>query len=149
MPSDYPTFEAWWSGHGALPVPEIILPQGWIAFEDSLEIAASFIYIVQNMTKGKLGVIEWTTTNPKCSHSRKIVEAVPGLYRLLERYAFAHGCIAMLSFVKPNSGEERIMERMGYVTSDDDKGHRIFSRPLVNQDKFYVPPGGVLKCPSR
>ena len=124
---DYPTLEKWWLGHNALPVPRAILPRGWIAEEAGVEIAASFLY----MDPGKIGVIEWTTTNPACAFSRDIVFAVKGLYAHLEEQAKSEGCIAIISFVKPKSSEERIMSKLGYATSQD-CGHRLFAKPLQN-----------------
>lgn len=136
---DYPTLEAWWKGHNSLPAPKIILPDGWIAFAGGVEIAASFLY----SHRGKIGVIEWTTTNPKCGFSRDLVEAVKGLYAKLEAVAAADGCVAVISFVKPKSSEERIMSRAGWVTSTEDCGHRLYAKPL-NTPGFAPPPGGTV-----
>ena len=104
----------------------------------------SFLY----MDPGKIGVIEMTTTNPAVAFSRDLVAAVKGLYDYLEARAKEAGCIVVISFVKPKSSEERIMSKMGYATSDDDTGHRLYAKPLHNQDAWKVPEGGEIKCPS-
>lgn len=140
--NDYPTLEAWWFGHNSLPVPKLFLPRGWIAESCGIKMAASFLYMDPKL----IGVIEWTTTNPRCALSRDLVEAVRGLYSKLEEEAKASGCLAIISFVKPKSSEERIMAKMGFATSADDTGHRMFAKPLVQQN-WNVPEGGEVKCP--
>lgn len=130
---DYPTLEEWWKGHGVAPVPRYILPRGWIAFAAGVEIASSFLYVAEK----KIAVIEWTTTNPRCALSRDLVEAVKGLYAKLEEVAQFEGCVGLISFVAPNTSEERIMIRMGFVCTPDSKMHRMFAKPV----------GGTLSCP--
>lgn len=140
---DYRTYEAWCKGHDSIPWPEIVLPRGWVAHSAGIDIACSFLY----MDPGKIGVVELTTTNPACAMSRDLVEAVKGLYLKLEEVARNSGCLVVISFVKPRSSEERIMSKMGYGTSDDDTGHRLFAKPL--HGRLNLPEDGVLKCPSR
>lgn len=141
---EYPKLCSWWKDHGALAVPqEILPPDAWIAESGGVEIAASFLYVA----KGNIAVIEWTTTNPRCAYSRDLVEAVKGLYAKLEEEAKAEGCAMVLSFVKPNGSEQRIMAKAGYVTSTDDVGHRLYAKPLRNAEAFNPPADGVLKCP--
>lgn len=123
---DYPTLESWWKGHGTAAVHRFILPRGWLAFSAGVEIAASFLYVAD----GKIAVIEWTTTNPACAFSRGLVEAVKGLYAKLEEVAQSEGCVAMLSFVEPNKSEDRILRRMGYAYSPNDRMHRIVAKPI-------------------
>lgn len=125
---DYPTLEAWWKGHGAVAAPKCILPpDGWMAHAGGVEIAASFLYIM----KGQIGVLEFTTTNPRCALSRDLVEAVKGLYERLEIEARKEGCFCLISFVAPNSWEHRTMAKMGYTTSADEKPHLMFAKPLT------------------
>jgi hypothetical protein len=140
---DYETLCSWWRDHHVLAVPKMILPRGWMAEASGVEIAASFLY----MDPGKIGVIEWTTTNPKCAFSRDLLMAVKGLYEHLEAVAKAEGCIAVLSFVKPKGSEERIMSKMGYVTSAEDCGHRLYAKPLVGVENYHPPESGVVTCP--
>lgn len=144
LEAEYQKLCDWWKGHGALEIPRGVLPpDAWIASAGGIEIAASFLYVA----KGNIAVIEWTTTNPSCAFSRDLVEAVKGLYSKLEEIAAADGCAMILSFVKPNGSEQRIMARSGYVTSTDDVGHRLYAKPLRNAEAFNPPPDGVLKCP--
>src|ERR1700722_11316006 len=127
---DYSTLLGWWKDHGKLHVPRVILPRGWMAVASGVELAASFLYVVE----GKLAMIIYTTTNPRCCWSRDMLEGVKGLYAHLESVATAEGCLAMLSMVAPNTGQERIMTKMGYGTSDDDVGHRIFAKPILRTE---------------
>lgn len=126
LEKDYPTLEAWWKGHGSAPVPKYILPRGWIAEASGIQIAASFLYVAE----GKIAVIEWTTTNPKCAMGPDLVNGVKGLYQHLEDHASANGCVAMISFVEPERSEERILKRMGYLHTPDSKPHRMLAKPV-------------------
>lgn len=144
LDTDYATLESWSKGHKSLPPPRAILPRGWIAEASGVPIAMSFLY----MDPMLIGVIEWTTTNPACAFSRELVLAVKGLYSHLEQTAKDAGCVAVISFVKPRSSEERIMTKMGFATSADDTGHRLFAKPLRNLDKWDPPKDGVMPCPS-
>lgn len=124
---DYSILEEWWKGHGAFVMPKAIMPRGYFATAQGLDIAVCFLYL----DPGKIGVVEWMTTNPKCAYSRDLVVAVKGLYALLEGIAKDQGCSAVISFVKPNSGEERIMLKTGYRAEPNDPGHRIYAKPLT------------------
>jgi hypothetical protein len=109
---DYPMIRSWWQVHGS-PVmpPAVFLPStGFIAENEDGPIAASFLYCVI----GGISIIEFTTTNPVCKLSKDLVKAVKALYTHLEELAFKNGAPCVLSFVKPNSGEARIMAKSGY-----------------------------------
>lgn len=137
--TDYPTLQTWWRGHGALDVPEDFLPDGWIAHEDGAELAASFFYLHAGQS-GRIGVIEWTTSNPKAP-PRLVLPAIRGLYERLEIAAREAGAKAVISFVDPDSWERRTMAKMGYVTSGDAKPHLLFAKSLRFQHA-----GGVVAC---
>lgn len=133
---DYDTLLKWWKGHGVPHIPQVILPRGWMAHSAGVEIAASFLYIVES----KLAMIEWTTTNPQMCTSRDLVAAVRGLYEHLEAAATAEKCLAMLSMVAPNTGEERIMTKMGYTPqSSMEKLHRMFAKPIILKEAAPCP----------
>lgn len=123
---DYDLLCQWWTDHGALCVPKVILPRGWFAVDLGVKIAASFLYVAPE----QLAMIEYTTTNPRMSLSRITLTAVKGLYARLEEEARELGCVAILSMVAPNTSEERIMTRMGYATSEQ-KFHRMYGKPLT------------------
>ena len=125
---DYETLCRWWDGHKTLHVPRVILPRGWIAEGGGIEIAASFLYLDPE----RIAVIEWTTTNPQCAMSADLLAAVKGLYAHLEAAAVEAKCLAVLSFVRPGSGEQRIMMKMGYCTSwpEADPGHITYAKKL-------------------
>ncbi len=139
---DSEVLESWWKGHKSPPVPQIILPRGWFAVGSGVRIAASFLYVAEK----QIAVIEWTTTNPACAYSRDLVEAVKGLYDHLESVARGEGCMAVISFVRPGSWEERTMVKSGYTTSTDDTGHRLYAKPLIGLKNYKQPEGGVLQC---
>lgn len=141
---DYATYERWCKAHNSEPFPSVVLPRGWIAHASGIEIAMSFLYA----DPGKVGVIELTTTNPSCSFSRDMVAAVKGLYELLQAEARKSGCLAVISFVKPNSFEERTMIKMGFATSPDAVPHKMYAKPLVNLQEWNPPKDGVMSCPS-
>jgi hypothetical protein len=110
---DYNMIKSWWVAHNAaiLP-PEVFLPAtGAIAEVDGNPIAASFLYCCI----GGISVIEFTTTNPVEKLSKNLVKAVKALYTHLENIAWDNKSPCILSFVKPNSGESRIMAKDGYI----------------------------------
>lgn len=129
LDAEYPKLSDWWAGHRSLPVPRAMFAgaEGWMAESAGVEIAASFLYLVVG---GRSAILEWTSTNPRCAASRDTVAAVKGLYEHLEERARGHGCVAIFSFVKPNSFEERAMVRVGYFTTPDDPGHRVYCKNL-------------------
>ena len=109
---DYPMIRSWWMVHGSSVMPpDVFLPAtGFIAENEDGPIAASFLYCVV----GGISIIEFTTTNPICKLSRDLVKAVKALYTHLEAIAWENKSPCVLSFVKPNSGESRIMSKKGY-----------------------------------
>lgn len=131
LSADYPTLEKWWRGHRVPVVDKVLLPpDGWMAHAGGVELAASFLYVL----KGKIAIIEFTTTNPSVAFGRDKVAAVGGLYERLEIAARAEGCGAVISFVNPNSWERRTMEKMGYATGADEQPHILFGKPLIPQE---------------
>ncbi len=127
LETDYPTLVEWWKGHRSLIMPQEVFPQGWCVHAGGVEIAMSFLYLDVG---GKFAVIEWLTTNPAVSFSRTLVAAVRALVHHIEDAARAQGCAFIISFIEPDSGEERLMTRMGYITAPG-PGHKTFAKPLV------------------
>ena len=140
---DYETLLSWWKGHNALPWGKALLPRGLIASGSGIDIAVSFLYLTPDL----VSVIELTTTNPQLASGRDRLMAVKGLFEMLERESRAAGCKAIISFTKPNGSEEHILKKMGYATSTDDPGHRMFAKPLVNEERWNPPEDGVIRCP--
>lgn len=125
---DYAMLQTWWRGHKQIiDVPRNILPDGFVAVCDGVDMAASFLYCYP----GKVAAIEWTVTNPVCSASREIVLAVRGLYEHLEKVAREANCAGVFSFVNPNSWERRTMGKMGYHTSADAIPHLMFVKSFT------------------
>jgi hypothetical protein len=109
---DYNMIRSWWEVHGSTIMPaQVFLPAiGAVAEVDGQPIAMSFLYCVI----GGISIIEFTTTNPMFKLSKDLVRAVKTLYAHLEKMAWDNGSPCILSFVKPNSGEARIMAKTGY-----------------------------------
>ena len=109
---DYNMIRSWWEIHGAAVMPaEVFLPAtGAIVEINEHPIAASFLYCCI----GGISVIEFTTTDPVDKLSKNLVNAVKLLYSHLEQIAWDNASPCVLSFVKPNSGEARIMAKTGY-----------------------------------
>lgn len=117
--------KSWWEGHQAIPVPLAFLPQGFIA-EEGEPIAACFLYLD---VSGKCSMIEYLTTNPACSFSKKSLQAFKALIAHCEQLTLAQGCKAIISMVAPGSSESRIMARLGYQTSEQTP-HLMFGKVL-------------------
>lgn len=133
--TDYPTLVEWWRRRGTPVMPEIVIPDGVVAHAGGVDVAMSFLYF----HRGKIGVIELTTTNPACAFSKDLVAAWNGVYDRLYEIAREAGCKAIVSFVEPDSAEERILFKKGYVCSPDSKPHRMLAIPVIPKE---VP------CPS-
>lgn len=108
--SDLAVVQAWWRLRSAPEIPSSVLPRGWIASSAGVDLAVSFLYLAE----GKIGVIEWTTTNPRVAAGPDVVEAVKALYDHLENEAWDAQCPIVLSFVAPESWEHRTLAKRGY-----------------------------------
>ena len=126
--SDYPTVARWWSARGlALPPPACFLSAlGFVATYEGMPVAASWLYVVPG-SQGGIGIIEFTTTNPDFRPMKTVLRAVRMLYQHLEARAWQEGCGSVLSFVGDNTGEERIMTRMGW-TDCSGTPHKTFGK---------------------
>jgi len=127
--TDYPTLVSWWVRHKAVPLPIEILPQGWVISSGGLDIAMQFLLLDVG---GKFAVIEFLTTNPSVCFSRHLVDDVKALVAHIEGVAIKQGCNGMMSFIAPDSGEERMMKRLGYYTGEG-PCHRIYMKPLKKE----------------
>ncbi len=123
---DYPTLLKWWEGHKALAMPAYVFPQGWVVGAAGVDIAMNFLYLDVG---GKFAVMEWLTTNPSVAYSKTLVTAIKTLIDYVEGVAKAQGCQFIVSFVAPNTGEERLMKKIGYETSEG-PSHRLYAKPL-------------------
>lgn len=129
FPDDLPLLNAWWAGHGAIPCPESFLPQGWIVSAGGVDVAAAFLYLDVG---GKIAAIEYLTTNPTIAFSRYLVDDVRRLVWHIEGEAHKRGATSILSFVKPNTGEERLYRRLGFTT-DDGPPHKIWGKRITKE----------------
>jgi len=124
---DLAQLRSWWDGHQAIHTPEVLLQRGWIASGGGVDIAACFMFLDEQIG---IGVVEYMTTNPKMAFSSDMLAAVKQLYARVEAEARAKGCLAILSFVKPDTGESRLLVKLGYARSQQDPGHIIYAKPL-------------------
>jgi hypothetical protein len=124
---DYTKLCLWWDKHKALHVPKAFLPLGFMAEEDGHDIAAGFLYL--DVT-GKCSMIEYLTTNPDYSFSKKTLIAFKALITHVEQLSFNQGCRAIISMVAPETSEERIMGKLGYETSTG-VSHRMWGKRLM------------------
>jgi hypothetical protein len=125
---DLATLQGWWAAHKALPVPEFFLQgaEGFFCEAGGVDIAVAFVYLGLAC---KFAVVEYITTNPACSNSRSSLEAVYSLLAHAEKIARENGCRSILSMIAPGSSEERIMGKVGYVTSSG-VSHRMWGKEL-------------------
>lgn len=129
---DFPTLREWWKEHGALEVPEMFLPHGFMAGDEDHDIAACFLYLD---AYGKFSMVEYLTTNPAFSGTKKSLAAFKALLCHVEQLTAEMGCGAIFSMVAPGSSEERIMARLGFGTSEG-PAHKMYGKAL---NKVEVP----------
>lgn len=126
--NDLATLQQWWRARGQTELPLAVLPRGWVASASGLDVAASFLYIAE----GKIGVIEWTTTNPRVAAGPDVVEAVKALYVHLEGVAWEAGCPIVISFVAEASWESRTLVRRGYTPAGG--AHVMLVKPFDRKE---------------
>lgn len=126
--SDLPMLSKWWTARG-IPAADIIaqLPRGYMIEDGPLPMAAAFLYLDVD---GVWAMTEWLTTNPAVAHSRFLVVAVKELLAHMEKISMERGCKTILSMVAPNTGEERLMQKIGYMTSGGPY-HKMYAKPLT------------------
>lgn len=127
---DFPMLSKWWDARG-IPAPSLImqLPRGYIIEDGPLPMAVAFLYLDVD---GVWAMTEWLTTNPAVAHSRFLVVAVRELLAHMEKIAMERGCKTILSMVAPNTGEERLMQKIGYMTSEGPY-HKMYAKPLIRE----------------
>lgn len=127
---DYPMLSNWWEARG-IPAPDIIaqLPRGYLIEDGPISIAAAFLYLDVD---GAWAMTEWLTTNPAMAFSRTLVIAVKALLGHMEKVSMNRGCKTIISMVAPNTGEERLMQKIGYMTSEGPY-HKMYAKPLIRE----------------
>lgn len=127
---DYPTLSKWWEARG-IPAPDIIaqLPRGYIIEDGPIQIAAAFLYLDVD---GVWAMTEWLTTNPAMAHSRSLRATVKALLAHMEKISMDRGCKTIISMVAPNTGEERLLKEIGYMTSEGPY-HKMYAKPLIRE----------------
>lgn len=127
---DYPMLSKWWEARN-IPAPDIIaqLPRGYLIEDGPLPVAAAFLYLDVD---GVWAMTEWLTTNPTMAFSRTLVIAVKALLGHMEKVSMERGCKTIISMVAPNTGEERLMQKIGYMTSEGPY-HKMYAKPLIRE----------------
>lgn len=128
--ADYDTLAKWWVGHKAVVMPKHVIPQGWVIVSGPVEVAMAFLMLDVG---GTHAVVEYLTTNPAVAYSRSLRDDVRQLIAHIEDRARAQGCGWIMSFVAPNTGEERLMKQIGYETSEG-PSHRIYAKSLAPKE---------------
>lgn len=128
LESDYPVICSWQKGHGAPTMtPAVFLSaDGRVAEVDGVAMAMSFLYVVPG-TKGGIGIVEFTTTNPEGS-LRQRHGAAKELYAHIEAEAWLQGCGSLLSFVAPGQGEQHIFDKTGWNDLTGGIPHMIYGK---------------------
>lgn len=130
LETDYPLLVKWWEGHGAAVMPKHIIPQGWIISRGGIDTAACFLMLAAD---GTWALIEFLVTNPDVAFSRYLVDDVRELVAHIEQVALAQGCTFAITFVAPDTGEERMMNRIGYIPAPG-PAHRTLCKSLIKEE---------------
>lgn len=126
---DFPTVQGWWRARGSsvLPAPAFMSAEGFIVESGGIPVAVSWLYVVPG-TKGGIGVVEFTTTNPAVAVSRDLISCVRALYAHVQTQAWAWGCGSVMSFVAPDSAEQRIFEQDGWKDLTGGVPHLMYGK---------------------
>lgn len=122
----FPTLERWLIAHKSEDVPKQIIDRIFVAESGPVQMASLCLYLCSH---GKIAVAEWLTSNPNMAFSRDSVLAVKALYARLEEVARDAGCLVMIGWPEKDSSEQRIMESIGYKTSQQ-VNHILMAKPL-------------------
>lgn len=126
--SDFSTLARWWEVRKiCIPFPASLMPRGYLVEDGPVQIAAAFLYLDID---GAWAMTEWLTTNPSLAYSRSLIEGVHVLLTHMEETARARGCTSIISMVAPGTGEERLMQKMGYITSEG-PAHKMYGKVLA------------------
>jgi hypothetical protein len=122
----YPTLKKWLDAHKSEDVPERIIDRIFVAESGPVQMASLCLYLCSH---GKIAVLEHLTTNPSVCYSRDLVLAVNALYKTLEDISRDSGCLVVIGWAAENSGEYRLMVKIGYKTSQQ-VNHILMAKPL-------------------
>ena len=126
--TELPAVRGWWESRGTpMPAAAFLSAEGFVAEHDGALVAASWLYVVPG-TQGGIGVVEFTGSNPAFAASPELVDGLKALYARLEERAWALGCGSLLSFVAPNSWEQRTFARAGWQDLTGGKPHLTYGK---------------------
>lgn len=111
-PVDYPELCKWWDRRGVPHVPQSILPSHGAVVSAGAPIAMGFCYFD---TGGKIGVVDFISTNPAVAASSTTLEAIATLFKFFEQIAKKRDCPNLISFVAQNTGLHRYMVKAGWT----------------------------------
>lgn len=110
--TDYAVIESWWAARSLPHVPRDILPAHGAVASAGVDVAMGFCYFD---TGGKIGVVDFVSTNPSVGASSTTLEAIAHLMGYFEEVAVRRGCPNLMSFVAHNTGLHRLMVKSGWM----------------------------------
>jgi len=113
MKTDYEEICRWWVAHGWNPVPEHLLPCGWVVEKNGILKCAGFLYVDRS---SPCGMLEWVVANP----DNQGTESYRGLDILLETVTtFAKNILIEVIYSKLTSESlEKLYHKHGFKTGD-------------------------------
>ena len=108
---DYPVIESWWKARNLPPIPAELLPAHGVVVSAGITIAMGFCYFD---TGGKIGVVDWISTNPAVASGPTTLEAIASIFGYFEYVAEKRGCRNLMSWVSQNTGHHRYMVKRGW-----------------------------------
>lgn len=126
---EFPVVKDWWRRRGTpeLPAAAFFSAQGFVVEDTGLMIAVTWLYVVPG-TRGGIGILEFTTTNPAVADKRLVLESVKRLYAEVEAKAWEQGCGSMISFVAPGKGEQHLFDRCGWRDLTGGQPHLLYGK---------------------
>jgi hypothetical protein len=113
MKTDYDDLCGWWKAHGWEPVPEMLLPWGWIVEDDGKKLCAGFLFIAMN---APVGYLEYVVSNPD-NTAKQSYKAIDMLLGEICTFAKYNMILAMFAKLTVRS-LEKMYNRHGFKSGD-------------------------------
>ncbi len=111
MEQDWPAIVAWWDDPAQAPQPAILPEIGILAETETGIVAAAWLY--QDIS-GRVAMIEWEYMNPE-ARKKDAVEGLRRIYDFIETYAVDNKIGAILTWVLPGTGIQRLLVRRKWM----------------------------------
>ena len=109
--NDYPVLCSWWARRGLPAIPLELIPSHGAVCEAGIPIAMGFCYFD---TGGKIGVVDFISTNPAVAASSTTLEAISNIFVLFHAISEKRGCRNLMSWVAKDTGLHRLMVKAGW-----------------------------------